>query len=611
MKQFKSLIALVLAVMMALALCGTALAEGEGGESPAAETPATPTNNLTKDTSVTVTGLDAGDKVAFYKMIEWVDGTGWAWTSAATTAATAASVTLPELTVITGKLDTTKTPAEFVAGVISAANGAIIAKAAAKMTAVDTIDASNGSATLNTTTSGVGLYCALVTPGTPDNLYNPIFVSSDFSQKETSPNTQEASLSASYSDTALVKKESVTLKKEIDGTTALTGDTKYDVNVGDTVNFTITSKVPAFSEAYIDPVYELTDTLEKGLVVKGTPSVTVGELNLSAGTDYKVTVAEDSKSFKVEMLTSGIAAVRNAKVAQDITVTYSATVTAIDEDKWNINEKDNTATVKFSNNPGDKTKYGLLEDKTRNYTFTIDGNLLGKTFGSWETSELIKIGKNADGTDLTKVVNYKSGTSETPLSPLEGAEFQLKKGEAIYKNTVFDGTKITSDENGRLLINGLDAGTYTLTETKAPDGFIKDTRTFTITITPTYKTIPAGSYDKDGITVKYDSYEVLESYTVAVYDGSNTVTSSYTAKTDATEQDATTHIDLGSNVKVTETVVSAAGYAGDVVTPINNTRGTELPSTGGIGTTIFYVAGIVLVLGAAAIIIARRKAEQE
>ena len=43
---------------------------------------------------------------------------------------------------------------------------------------------------------------------------------------------------------------------------------------------------------------------------------------------------------------------------------------------------------------------------------------------------------------------------------------------------------------------------------------------------------------------------------------------------------------------------------------IENNQGTELPSTGGIGTTIFYVAGIVLVLGAAAIIIACRKAEQ-
>jgi fimbrial isopeptide formation D2 family protein/LPXTG-motif cell wall-anchored protein len=48
-----------------------------------------------------------------------------------------------------------------------------------------------------------------------------------------------------------------------------------------------------------------------------------------------------------------------------------------------------------------------------------------------------------------------------------------------------------------------------------------------------------------------------------------------------------------------------------VETTVTNQAGTELPSTGGIGTTIFYIAGIVLVLGAAAIIIARRKAEQE
>ena len=44
---------------------------------------------------------------------------------------------------------------------------------------------------------------------------------------------------------------------------------------------------------------------------------------------------------------------------------------------------------------------------------------------------------------------------------------------------------------------------------------------------------------------------------------------------------------------------------------VTNNAGQELPSTGGIGTTIFYIAGAVLVLGAAAVILARRKAEQE
>ena len=40
---------------------------------------------------------------------------------------------------------------------------------------------------------------------------------------------------------------------------------------------------------------------------------------------------------------------------------------------------------------------------------------------------------------------------------------------------------------------------------------------------------------------------------------------------------------------------------------IDNNKGQELPSTGGIGTTIFYVVGTVLVLGAAVVLITRRR----
>ena len=56
--------------------------------------------------------------------------------------------------------------------------------------------------------------------------------------------------------------------------------------------------------------------------------------------------------------------------------------------------------------------------------------------------------------------------------------------------------------------------------------------------------------------------------------------------------------------------VDTADASSTLIT-IENLKGTELPSTGGIGTTIFYIAGAVLVLGAAAIVIARRKAEQD
>ncbi|MBR6443356.1 MAG: isopeptide-forming domain-containing fimbrial protein [Clostridia bacterium] len=51
--------------------------------------------------------------------------------------------------------------------------------------------------------------------------------------------------------------------------------------------------------------------------------------------------------------------------------------------------------------------------------------------------------------------------------------------------------------------------------------------------------------------------------------------------------------------------------ASDSTITVNNQSGTVLPSTGGIGTTVFYVIGGLLILGAAIILVARRKAESK
>ena len=293
--------------------------------------------------------------------------------------------------------------------------------------------------------------------------------------------------------------------------------------------------------------------------------------------------------------------------AQEIVVTYDAKVTSVEN--ATVTEKTNEATVKFSNNPDDSTSYSLLEDKTRTYSFTIDGNLLGHTGTSYETDELIKTGLNTDGTPATTTKKYHSATKWTDLAPLADAVFTLYKedGTTVYTNDVFDGT-VTSDANGRLKIQGLDAGTYKLKETSAPAGYIADNRIFTITIAAEYETINGGEYtNTDNIKVKYDAYKVLKSYTVTVNNGTGNVVSTYNITNKG-------EVDHKVVDKATYTAMTGEGegdWAGDNVTPISNTKGTSLPSTGGIGTTIFYVAGIVLVLGAAAIIIARRKAEQE
>ena len=63
---------------------------------------------------------------------------------------------------------------------------------------------------------------------------------------------------------------------------------------------------------------------------------------------------------------------------------------------------------------------------------------------------------------------------------------------------------------------------------------------------------------------------------------------------------------LAARVSVTIT----SGATEPVVIEVENKAGTELPSTGGMGTTIFYVIGGLLIIGAAVILVARRKAHE-
>lgn len=157
---------------------------------------------------------------------------------------------------------------------------------------------------------------------------------------------------------------------------------------------------------------------------------------------------------------------------------------------------------------------------------------------------------------------------------LENAEFQLykKDGEtktyakfaetstntSIYKLTGWTdnaeeaATKVKTPVSGNIKFEGLDAGTYYLEETKAPTGYNTLTAPINVVIE---STLPAA-----GNTVSY-------------------------------------------TVKYGETTAS------DGVVRVENNRGTTLPSTGGIGTTIFYVIGGGLMVAAAILLITKKRME--
>ena len=161
-----------------------------------------------------------------------------------------------------------------------------------------------------------------------------------------------------------------------------------------------------------------------------------------------------------------------------------------------------------------------------------------------------------------------NGATETALA---GATFTLSKnadgsnpiavvseGNNVYRvaktgedDTV---TKITTDATGKFTIKGLDADTYYLTETAAPAG-----------------------------------YNVLLGAVKVVIDSNG---------------DATYY-----NYDATSKSYPTNGSTGEV--KVLNQTGALLPSTGGIGTTIFYVLGSILVLGAGVLLIAKKRMGEE
>ena len=536
-KVMRKILALAVAMLLVL---GTFSAFAADGTTPAA------------DTSISISNLDTGDTVNLYKVIEWdTVNTGWKLADGFTSLST--NTNIKKL------IENDATFAGLTQEDLEAI--ATAAKSAAKI--------SSEATTAETYSKDVvpGMYLALIAPKKADTIYNPIIVSADYNA---GGNTISA-LSKMGSN-GIAKKETVTLTKD-------TAD--YTLDSGETVKFTVTTTIPAYAANYINPTFVLKDSLSTGLkfVVDNTHPFTVS----SGDVTYTGAPITDDTGFTLTFDSAKISAL---VAPQSVTVEYYAKLT--NEAPYTVNEETNDVTVEFSNNPDDDKSHGHLKDEVKEYTFTIDGTLLGNS--EWTTSELVKVGLDKDGNPVEEVINQDNGHE---CAALDGAVFGLytDKDEAdassrnYYTNAVFNGT-VTTAGGGLMNIKGLDEGTYYLKELSAPAGYIKDDKTHTIEITATPKTVSKTEELADGCKVTYD-VKVLDQYTVTI-DGKTT--STYTMTLDGPT------ITKSSNT--------------DQSTDIVNTKGVELPSTGGMGTTIFYVIGGLLVLAAAIVLISKRRVQQ-
>ncbi len=198
--------------------------------------------------------------------------------------------------------------------------------------------------------------------------------------------------------------------------------------------------------------------------------------------------------------------------------------------------------------------------------------------------------------------------------------------EAALTDTGRENEVTLNYDNGNYILKDHTNYTSYFTGIEKVDGAVKTTKLqnvkFTLTANgaPFYVTksgdyyIPAAAPDTNGMTAEEAAAAELAARTV-ITDANGLIIirglDNDKAPYVLTETETNSGYNL-LNTPKTLTLVedTTTAYATDNFDQVENNKGAELPSTGGIGTTIFYVAGIVLVLGAAAIIIARRKAEQ-
>lgn len=226
-------------------------------------------------------------------------------------------------------------------------------------------------------------------------------------------------------------------------------DADRTVEIGQKLTYTITGKVPS-TTGYTEFTYQVTDTMTEGLTFNEDVKVTIGSTDVTA--DATITNNENGFVASVNMMKY------QGQIDAPVVITYTATVNekAIQRDK-----ETNTATLKYSNNPADKTSFKESSVEVEVFSFNI------------------VINKYATGNENTK---------------LEGAKFVLKNAESKYYKydaatkavtwvaAKADATEVSTDANGAARFDGLQAGTYNLEETAAPAGYNQLTKDITIVL---------------------------------------------------------------------------------------------------------------------------------
>ena len=322
-----------------------------------------------------------------------------------------------------------------------------------------------------------------------------------------------------------------------------------DVNIGNTVTYTVsfkTSNYDGAGESAKEIVsYTIEDTLPDFLSNVTVTSIIVDNdgSDTTTGDRDDVTVQFDNNK-KINI--DWYDKTEN-KFKYDNGATVTITYTAVVTEKAAIDGEGNTnkVTVTWTTKDGTQPGPGKLEEKETIYTYAI------------ALKKVSDNGRNLPGAVFEFPFYVKSDADATD-------------GAYIYAGTDPSTgltNRITTPDSGVIVVKGVKSGSYNnIKEVTAPAGYNK------LTAPVTVEAVKTGS---------------TSTHTTVYLDKDGNI--------------ANTETDRKTEVKVDIEKIAAKPVV------VVNKAGTELPSTGGMGTTVFYVLGAVLVLGAVVLLVTKKR----
>ena len=415
-----------------------------------------------------------------------------------------------------------------------------------------TVELSDDEETKSVTFTGLEMGTYLIVTENGLRVYTPVVVNlvPEYDDDEDSETYGEWVLNAKEVD---CKSTSLTITKTVYDDETTSEVTQVNYSTADTLNYTIITDVPTYESNSISYTYKITDSLDEGLTLDedsirvygidsdtsddlATHSSETEEITNSDGNYYTLTYTYDDDNkitgYTLEFSYSEIADYEQIKVTYDAELNQDSSLVISDEE--NVDTEDSH----ILGNENTATLIYSNDPYESNSVEEISAEVVVYTYGI----DITKISEDLDD-DGNKV--YLAGAEfELQDSDENALYFVLVDGVYYLAESTDDNatTTLVTASGGKLYIYGLDEGTYYLQETKAPEDYILDTKAQTIVIKDSD---PNGLLDVEDETTE------------------------------------TGYSDSADGIYYME---------------VENITGFSLPLTGGVGSILFVLAGVVLII---------------